>query len=421
MELSKSNIFDILSEKKYVHHNINKFIIETKDLYFKFLDIFFSNEINGLENIEQCNPLLWEAYHPIWFMRKLCLSYFYEKLDLNYENLIYDSHKCKRAHRFNQVLYSKKEIIDLFEDSINKLNKIPTNATNHYLILLSILHLHMHLESYLFTRKVMLKDYCKFSIIKYESTIEELEFVKIPGGIFKQGSEKSFPICFDNELPRFTNYVNDFYISKTVVTNNIYYKFILQNGYQNEKYWSHYGWKYIIDNKIKLPKYWKKVNNTIEIYFNSKWVCIDEILNYPVCHISWWEAEAFCKWYGGRMILEKEWEYTTTFCDPSISNINYENGILPVNHPAYTKNKIWQMFGNVWEWCYDFIYPYDGYVIDPVYREYSYPFFGFKKIVKGSSWTTPKLLNYSSYRNAQMPDCRYQYISFRVVKDINSD
>jgi gamma-glutamyl hercynylcysteine S-oxide synthase len=418
MELSMDKIFNILKIKHYMHPNINQFINQSKELYFTFLDILFNNQITGLENVNNCNPLLWEAYHPIWFIRKLCLSFYNKNFDIKKENLIYNSHLCSRKHRFTSDLYNTERIIRNANNTFNQLYNISSTPKNHYLILLSILHLHMHLESFLFTRKVMLKDYCNFKVKNFLNIIDDLEFVNIPTGQFRQGSNNFLqPFVFDNEMPSFIENVKKFKISKTVVTNHLFLKFIINGGYNKKELWSHYGWTYIKENNINFPKYWKNENSQIKIYFNSIWYYLHEIPNYPICHISWWEAEAFCKWCGGRMILEKEWEYASMFCNNKNPNLDYKNGILPVDDISSKDDNITQMFGNVWEWCQEFIYPYKGYEIDPVYREYSYPFFGFKKIVKGSSWATPQLLNYSSYRNAQLPECRYQYISFRVVKD----
>jgi gamma-glutamyl hercynylcysteine S-oxide synthase len=419
MELSKDEVFRLLKRKQYIHPKINEFICDTKKLYFDFLDILFLHQINGLQDIENCNPLLWEAYHPIWFAKKLCLAYFDSKYDYNEENLIYNSHICPRKNRFNSDLYNVELIMKEANNIFNELQKIKKNPANHYLVLLSILHVHMHLESYLFTRKAMFQDYSKFKIIESQNTLQQLEFTTIPSGYFFQGScPLTNPFVFDNEMPRFKQFVNKFMLSKTVVTNHIFNKFILDDGYKKKQYWSKQGWSYINENKIILPKYWKYEDLKIKIYFNNNWFYINQIPNYPVCHISWWEAEAFCKWYGGRMILEKEWEYASLFAKSINPNLDYKNSILPVDHSDTSDENIKQMFGNVWEWCEEFIYPYNGYKIDPVYREYSYPFFGFKKIVKGSSWATPKVLNYPSYRNAQLPDCRYQYISFRVAKNL---
>ena len=100
--------------------------------------------------------------------------------------------------------------------------------------------------------------------------------------------------------------------------------------------------------------------------------------------------------------------------------MNYGNQwITSVNHNSQeTQNKqgVIQLIGNCWEWCQESIYPYDNFTIDPLYREMSYPFFGFKKVCKGGAWCVPDFMITSSYRNAQLPDTRKQYIGFRIAK-----
>ena len=102
----------------------------------------------------------------------------------------------------------------------------------------------------------------------------------------------------------------------------------------------------------------------------------------------------------------------------NVANLNYSGSVCNVNEYENGNNKydVSQLFGNVWEWCQGPLYPYDGFKIDPVYREFSYPFFGFKKILRGGCWAVPDILINSRYRNAQMPDCRIQFTGFRVVK-----
>ena len=166
----------------------------------------------------------------------------------------------------------------------------------------------------------------------------------------------------------------------------------------------------------KEGKYFRK-------YFND---LLDLEDNYPVVN-SWYEANAFCKWLGGRLPTESEWEYVATnngttkypSGNTKIGNLDYYIGdVVPISsYPAgdtfhkTDKNErgIIQLLGNVWEWCEDVFYPYDGFTIDPIYREFSYPFFGYKKILRGGSWAVPHILINSKYRNAQAPDCQYQY------------
>ena len=105
--------------------------------------------------------------------------------------------------------------------------------------------------------------------------------------------------------------------------------------------------------------------------------------------------------------------------DKKKANVNYSGGLCEVDKYKNGSNDdgVIQLIGNVWEWCQEPIYPYDGYKIDPIYREFSYPFFGFKKILKGGSWTVPDILINPKYRNAQMPDMRMQFTGIRVVKN----
>ena len=102
-------------------------------------------------------------------------------------------------------------------------------------------------------------------------------------------------------------------------------------------------------------------------------------------------------------------DYFNTYINPNIftnkTNDRYDS--LNFDHVS-------QLIGNIWEWCEESIYPYDGFTIDPVYREMSYPFFGFKKICKGGCFAAPDFLIHPRYRNAQQDDCRLQFIGFRV-------
>ena len=210
----------------------------------------------------------------------------------------------------------------------------------------------------------------------------------------------------------------------------MFLQFYFDKGYEKDEYWSYRGniWKH--QNKIKHPLYWKFINNSIYTNYFSNLIELKKIYNFPIIHISWYEAEAFCKWKGGRLPTESEWEYLSTNGSKTLypwgndengfnnCNTNYKQNWICSTMENKNENYsgIEQLIGNCWEWCQENIYPYDNFKIDPVYREMSYPFFGFKKICRGGAWCVPDMLITSSYRNAQMPDCRKQYIGFRCVK-----
>ena len=214
----------------------------------------------------------------------------------------------------------------------------------------------------------------------------------------------------------------------------MFLQFIEGDGYKKNEYWSFSGKLWKNNNLLNFyPLYWQKANGEWYINYFDKLISLKYLYNYPIIHISWYEAEAYCKWAGGRLITETEWEYIATNSSETLypwsdsedllskCNINYNNKWIcsVVNNNPQTNNKwgIEQLIGNCWEWCKDSIYPYNGFKIDPLYREMSYPFFGFKKICRGASWCVPDCLITTSYRNAQEPDTRKQYIGFRLAKD----
>ena len=398
-------------------------------------DIGIASESSGINKGQGTNPILWEIGHFCYFFEYHCFNnilkdyqYFIDNGDL------YDSFKTSREYRFKFRPHSKEKILKYYEYVFQKivqiLNEIELNSNNIYLFLLVILHNHMHCESFIFTKKLLGYSNVLDNQLIINSNKISFDFIKIKGGTFNQGTfEGENLISFDNEMPQFSVKINDFIVSKYLVTEEIVLDFIKNGGYQNKKLWNINGWRWVQDNNINLPFYWIKKDNE---YFIKDTNSIRSIYNnLPACHISWYEAEAICNWLGGRLPTESEWEYLATNGGNSlypwgntmlknIGNLNYSGNICSVNNYSDGNNKLGvsQLFGNVWEWCQEPLYPYDGFKIDPVYREFSYPFFGFKKVLRGGSWATPDILINSRYRNAQMPDCRIQFTGFRVVKDI---
>ena len=386
-----------------------------------------------------------------------------------YDSFITSSHiRYKLIHKvdINNLVKAYKLVIDLLNiyldneiDNSQYLSKEGfLNPVDSYLIMIGILHNDMHYEAILLTQKFYsypkptnfksifldVSNSIDSSEIDININIKiDIEFMSIKGGEFTQGysakNKKEIDFSFDNERPAFKTHVDDFTVSKYPITEGQFIEFIEADCYNNSDYWcleswewlNKYeitlplGWSYVFSNGNKMEKqYYKKVNNrNIPVNRNSK---------KPICHISWYEAKAYCNWKGMRLMKESEWEYlatqkgTTRFPWgndlPSIdnANIDYTNGdIIDVDYfdKRYKNNENdLQLIGNVWEWCDEVIYPYNGFEIDPVYREMSYPFFGRKRICRGGSWTTSNFLISGTYRNAQDPDCRLQWIGFRVCR-----
>ena len=376
------------------------------------------------KKVGKSNPLRWEFGHVIFFWKELILDKLDINLNVDYKD-IYDSFKTSWENRFTPSLLDMFSLVRLFEElKINLTNYILLNDKlspyQSYLLRLGHLHNEMHNESFIYTLNSLGENPLQYSYLPEKSLIANNIMIEVPLGSFKQGTNDGF--YFDNESPEFVTNVDKFNISKYCITNYEYLNFLESGGYDNHDYWLMAGWKWKENNNINHPVYWK-FDNKDNIWLEKTFGEHNRLrLNDPVKHISYYEASAYCKWAGGRLPKESEWEYLTTFFYEDYkngANFNYKNkGVVSV---LKDKNEntlgIVGLYGNVWEWCLDPFYPYDGFVIDPVYREMSYPFFGYKRICRGGAWCVPDYLITKSYRNAQPMDCRIQYIGFRIVKD----
>ena len=451
LQLNRDNIYQSLTIKKNCL-DIQKLIETisfTNNLTKVILEPLIKNNIKQKKGKTNINPLHWEFGHVVYFWQNNTFKILDYSIDkhLNYEYL-FDSFRTGREERFdvveNKIIDSVDEISKIYDNDmaylIVKLFELKTknpilDPITSYLINLSLLHNHMHIESFCFALQYLKQNTPKlegyFNNFKNQNDkIVENEYIKIKGGIFNQGwndTEENF--TFDNEKPTFEVKVDDFSVSKYCITQGQYKKFLDSGGYNNKNYWCPEGWRWKEKNKIKLPLYWEYVSGTGKL-MKLKWgVLVNIEHNEPICNISWYEANAYCRWANCRLPTEAEWEYlatnggTTKYPwgdnkpDNSLANLNYYyDGVVDVNKYSEGCNQfgVQQLFGNLWEWCQEPIYPYNGFQIDPVYREMSYPFFGFKKICRGGAWCVPDYLINSKYRNAQSPDCRIQYIGFRT-------
>ena len=449
--------------------NAKKYLVTTTDLINR-LDTtqkIFNKIIPDIKKLEDkilknSSNILWQLGHIQFFYLNLILSNlldeFWEKSILEkfswspqkYQELLqfYDSFITPSNLRNQANLILSLEVIQkLNHDIFKKLESIvlenESNFFHSYLIMLGILHQEMHHEALLFH---LLFNNITISWISPSNNIlsirpepsnliTEIEWISYPVSNFIQGTnDYSSHLIFDNEQPPFRQDINKFQVSKYPITEAQYTEFIIAGGYENIDFWNQVSWSWKEKENIKLPLYWKECKNSnsnkkqFKINKNGKWRF--SLTNYPVCHISFWEAQAYCAWKKVRLPYESEYEYLATnggidkfpwgddLNSSKYCNLNYQQYIVEVDEFKKGNNKkgVSQLMGNVWEWCQEPIYPYDNFVIDPVYREMSYPFFGEKRICKGGCWAVPDFLIHPRYRNAQPPTCREQFIGFRVCQ-----
>jgi iron(II)-dependent oxidoreductase len=202
---------------------------------------------------------------------------------------------------------------------------------------------------------------------------------EVSAGEFEMGSPPE-GFSYDNERPRHEVHTDEFRIARHPVRNEEWLRFAHGGGYEERPWWSDEGWK------------WNRANG------GERAIAIAQgDPRAPVCHVSWFEAEAFARAHGARLPSEAEWERAATLDGE-------DGGVLEAT-------------GSVWEWTASAFGGYPGFVAHP-YREYSEVFFGDAyRVLRGSSWATDPRVATPRFRNWDLPERRQIFAGVRLASD----
>ena len=242
--------------------------------------------------------------------------------------------------------------------------------------------------------------------------LSPLHFLTMAGGLKDIGAEAD-EFCFDNETPRHQVFVNDFGIADRLVTNGEYREFIDDGGYGNSALWLSDGWAWLQSDGIERPLYWS-ANLEHEFTLSGRRP-IDP--DAPVCHVNFYEADAYARWAGYRLPTEAEWEIVAERAN--ISGNFVERGLL---HPVPLANRLVnepnQLYGDVWEWTASPYSPYPGFrPLAGSVGEYNGKFMCNQMVCRGGSCVTPADHIRSSYRNFFYPHERWQFFGIRLARN----
>jgi ergothioneine biosynthesis protein EgtB len=213
--------------------------------------------------------------------------------------------------------------------------------------------------------------------------------------------------AFDNESPRHDALLHDHRSGDRLVTNSEYREFIRDGGYEDCALWLSDGWATINERGWRRPLYW---DETLEKEFTLGGDKeIDN--NAPVCHVSFYEADAYARWSGARLPTEFEWENAA-------EQHPVEGNLLENNHWHPIASEGPQFFGDVWEWTSSSYAPYPGFKpLEGTLGEYNGKFMCNQMTVRGGSCVTARDHIRSSYRSFFYPDARWQFLGIRLAKD----
>lgn len=242
-----------------------------------------------------------------------------------------------------------------------------------------------------------------------------LGWTSFEGGIVQAGSTGEV-FAFDAEGPRHDALLRPFALANRCVTNREWEEFIAAGGYCNPRYWLSDGWAWINESAVVAPLYWGE----LEVSGRKAFTLGGEVLlnpDAPVCHVSFFEADAYATWAGARLPTEHEWEWAANKTDPRTGN-QLDEGQVTLPTPA-RGNGLQQLFGDVWEWTGSAFRPYPGFQIaDGAVGEYNGKFMSGQFVLKGASCVTPRGHSRASYRNFFYPHQRWQFCGLRLAKDI---
>lgn len=215
--------------------------------------------------------------------------------------------------------------------------------------------------------------------------------------------------AFDNETPQHPALLHEHQIGDRLITNGEYRDFINDGGYTNPALWLSDGWAAIHDNGWQRPLYWDESHAATFTLGGQQ--DIDD--NAPVCHVSYYEADAFARWAGARLPTEFEWERAAVR-QPVAGNFMASRKW----QPEASAEK--QFFGDVWEWTSSSYAPYPGFVpLAGSLGEYNGKFMCSQMTVRGGSCVTAADHIRASYRSFFYPDARWQFLGIRLAKDGN--
>lgn len=257
--------------------------------------------------------------------------------------------------------------------------------------------------------------------------------VRVPGGTYPIGTlDRS--AAYDNERPTFEVEVNPFQIDVTPVTNQAFAHFIDEGGYARAEFWSEEGGAWLRETGEACPMYWERAGETWQVRVMDR---LGEIVaNAPVCHISYWEAEAYARFAGKRLPTEFEWEVAASWDPASQEAVPYPWGDRPPSSAlanidslsfgtapvgSYRENVsplgCYGMIGDVWEWTSSDFAAYPDFEMFP-YPEYSEIFFGDEyKVLRGGSWATRPGAIRNTFRNWDYPIRRQIFSGLRCARD----
>nr|WP_314540995.1 selenoneine synthase SenA [uncultured Massilia sp.] len=364
------------------------------------------DDAHNVPRLSIVNPPLWELGHTAWFAEWFVLrdATGSQPGEADGHSLLargddwFDSGNVAHRTRWALDLPSTGAIKtysnEVLERILARLSEETDDDAALYPYRLALAHEDMHGEALLYTIQTLgiAVDPEAFRQVKPEQrpgpSAGEIAFA---GGSFVRGGDQSRGFVFDNERDAASCKVVPFAIDAGLVTNGAFAAFVRDGGYQRPALWSEAGRAWLMGQERSAPRYWERDGDGEHAGWRTRVFGHAAPLDpdQPVRHVNCHEAEAYCAWGGRRLPTEAEWEF------------------------AATSGRDGFAWGRLWEWTASPFLPFDGFAADR-YREYSAPWFGTRRTLRGASFATPARLRSPHFRNFFTPERDDIYCGFRT-------
>ncbi|MBF1999971.1 MAG: ergothioneine biosynthesis protein EgtB [Synechococcales cyanobacterium M58_A2018_015] len=380
-----------------------------------------------IQSMPDVSPPKWHLAHTTWFFETFLLlphlpgyEVFHPQFSYLF-NSYYDS-LGQRHPRPQRGLLSRPTVEEIYryrdyvDAAMQSLLAEPLPDSLEALVVLGLHHEQQHQELLLTDIKHILA----LNPLRpaYRSDLPDLpppvpspdRWLDYPGGLFTIGHTGS-GFAFDNELPPHPVYLPDYWLAARLVTNGEYLEFIEAGGYQQPEHWLAEGWAMVQSQQWQAPLYWEQIGSSWWVMTLAGLRPLNEA--EPVCHVSYYEADAYARWAGKRLPTEAEWEAAAASL-PLTGNFAEHQYYHPA--PAQGNTRPDQMFGDVWEWTQSAYLPYPGFQpAAGAVGEYNGKFMCNQMVLRGGSCVTPQSHIRPSYRNFFPAATRWQFSGIRLA------
>jgi ergothioneine biosynthesis protein EgtB len=381
-----------------------------------------------IQSIVQTSPPKWHIAHVSWFFEAFVLPHFkpdYQPFDPRFDfifNSYYYTHGSMHP-RPNRGLLSRPTVEEVYryrthvDDSMRELMKTLDDARWEELafrVILGLNHEEQHQELLLMDVKHNfsvnpLKPVYRDDLAVPHGETRPTRWVERAGGI-RQIGHAGEGFAYDNETPRHGVLLRDHRLADRFVTNGEYLEFVEDGGYENPGLWLSDGWASIQREGWRHPLYWERHEGDWMQFTLGGMRQLNP--HEPVCHLSFYEADAYARWAGKRLPLEGELE--TLLAERSVAGNFIDSDLL---HPAPADNA-GQWYGDLWAWTASPYAAYPGFKpLAGSMGEYNGKFMSNQLVLKGGGCVTPAGHSRASYRNFFYPDERWAFTGLRLAED----